>query len=368
MRKSAAGVLFLITAALFLTTAGILFLKGNPRLRDIWAEKTGTEKTEQTRYTATFLDVFDTRTEIMGYGNSEEEFLEQAELLKEKLWYYHRLFDIYNEYEGIQNVKTINDQAGKAPVKVEPEMIEFLKFCKDMYGRTEAQTNIAMGSVLSIWHDYREYGVENPESASLPSMAELTEANGHTDFDHVIIDEEAGTVFLEDESMSLDVGGIGKGYAVEKTAQYARELGMEHLLMSVGGNVCAVGGKMDGTDWKVGIQNPDMEAEEKYIEKVLIRDVSVVTSGNYQRYYTVDGKRYCHIIDPDTLMPAEYAASVTIIAADSGLADAMSTAVYNMPLDEGMDFVNSMGELEAMWVLEDGTVYYSEHFHDYMEK
>ena len=325
-----------------------------------------TGKEGEKRYTATFLDAFDTRTEIVGYGNSEEEFMEQAERLKEKLMYYHRLFDIYHEYEGLNNIKTINDKAGIEPVPVDGEIIEFITFCKDMYGRSEAQVNIAMGSVLSIWHDYREYGIENPEDASLPDMDELKNAAEHVDLYQIIVNEKEGTVYLADERMSLDVGGIGKGYAVQKVCGYAKEIGMENLLISVGGNVCAVGGKRDGSDWKIGIQNPDRDSDEIYVEKVQIKDACVVTSGNYQRYYTVAGKEYCHIIDPDTLVPAEFTASVTIIAADSGVADAMSTAVYNMPVDEAIDFVNGMDDMEALWVLKDGRILYSEHFEDYI--
>ena len=153
---------------------------------------------------------------------------------------------------------------------------------------------------------------------------------------------------------------------MQKVADYAREIGIEKLLISVGGNVCAVGTKLDGTIWKVGIQNPDSESVEKYVQKVNIKDCCVVTSGNYQRYYTVDGIKYCHIIEPETLMPSDYFASVTIIAEDSGVADAMSTAVYNMSLEEGIVFVNGMDNVEAMWILENGSIYYSAQFEAYL--
>ena len=180
------------------------------------------------KYTATFLDVFDTKTEIIGYAESEEVFMRQAELLKEKLFYYHRLYDIYNSYEGLNNLKTINENAGIAEVKVEREIIDLLKLSKEMYKQTNGKVNAAMGSVLSIWHDYREHGVSDPENACLPEMGELKQASEYTDIDHVIIDEDASTVYLEHQEMSLDVGGIGKGYAVQKVAEYARELGMEN--------------------------------------------------------------------------------------------------------------------------------------------
>lgn len=323
---------------------------------------------ELTRYTASFLEVFDTQTQIVGYAENEEAFTAQVENLKEKLTYYHELYDIYNCYDGINNIKTINDNAGVAPVVVDEEIINLLKMSKDIYDRTNGKVNIAMGSVLSIWHDYREQGVEDPEHAALPEMQELEHAANYMDLSHLIIDEEASTVYLEEVEMSLDVGGIGKGYAVQKVAEYAKELGMDNLLISVGGNVCAVGGKYDGTDWKIGIANPDSEEEESYSAKVSVKDYSVVTSGNYQRYYTVDGVRYCHIINPDTLMPANYFASVSIIAKDSGVADALSTAVYNMPFDEGIKFVNEMEDVEAMWIMEDGSISYSEGFQTFLSE
>lgn len=321
---------------------------------------------ELTRYNATFLDVFDTRTEIVGYGASKEEFSAQVELLKEKLIYYNNLYDIYNDYEGINNIKTINDNAGIAPVVVDEEIINLLKFSKEMYELTDGQVNIAMGSVLSIWHDYREHGMADPDNATLPPMDRLVSASVYTDISHLKIDEEASTVYLEEPELSLDVGGIGKGYAVQKVADYAGEIGMENVLISVGGNVCAVGEKIDGSKWRLGIQNPDMSSETEYSEKVDLKDECVVTSGNYQRYYMVDGVRYCHIVDPDTLMPADYFSSVSIITDDSGMADALSTAVYNMPLEEGLAFVNGMDGVEAMWILEDGSIRYSDHFKEYI--
>lgn len=321
---------------------------------------------EATRYSATFLEVFDTKTDIIGYGKTKEEFIGQAELLKEKLVYYNNLYDIYHDYEGINNIKTINDNAGIAPVKVDKEIISLLKLSREMYERTGGQINVAMGSVLSIWHTYREEGVSHPAQAKVPPVEVLEQAAGHTDMKNVIIDEEASTVYLADREMSLDVGSIGKGYAVQCVAEYAKEIGMERLLLSVGGNICAVGSRTDGTNWRVGIQNPDLDSEEMYVKKADIKDTCIVTSGNYQRYYMVDGVRYCHIIDPDTLMPADYFASVSIVTEDSGMADALSTAVYNMPLEEGKAFVDSLDNVEAMWVLEDGSVRYSKNFEQYI--
>ncbi len=324
------------------------------------------QSSELTRYSATFLDVFDTQTEIVGYGTSEEEFTALVEQLKEKLIYYNNLYDIYNDYEGVNNIKTINDNAGIVPVVVDTEIIELLKFSKSMYELSDGQVNIAMGSVLSIWHEYREAGTADPNNAKVPAMEALESAAAHMDISQLIIDEEASTVYLEDSEMSLDVGGIGKGYAVQRVADYARELGVDSILISVGGNICAVGEKTGGSKWTLGIQNPDLSSEEDYALKVKVQDQCVVTSGSYQRYYVVDGGRYCHIIDPDTLMPADYFPSVSIIAEDSGMADALSTAVFNMPLEEGIELVNGIDGVEAVWILEDGSVWYSDNFEEYV--
>ena len=338
------------------------------------------------KYEASFFDVFDTQTQIIGYASSKEQFSEQMSLIKDKFQYYNDLYDIYHDYEGMNNIKTINDNAGIQPVKVDEEIIELLKLGITMDEKTDGNMNIAMGSVLSIWHDYREAGSEDPYSAELPPMDELERAAEHTDIHDIVIDEEASTVYLTDPDMSLDVGSIGKGYAVQKVmrfifcilcnllnritfqkvAEYAKnELGIRYMLFSVGGNVCAIGGHPDGSAWAVGIQNPDVESDQAYIKKVEVQDLSVVTSGNYQRYYTVDGKRYCHIINQDTLMPADNFSSVTIITNDSGMADAYSTAIFNMPLAEGMEFVNQLDGVEAMWILEEGSIQYSDGFEEY---
>ena len=320
---------------------------------------------EKLKYTASFLDIFDTRTEVMGYAYSEDEFSEQVAILKDRLVFYNNLYDIYNDYDGMNNIKTINDNAGIAPVEVDPEIIELLKFSKEMYDLTDGKTNIAMGSVLSIWHEHREHGINDPESATLPDMAELQAAAEHTDISNMIIDEEAGTVYLADPEMSLDVGSTAKGYAVQRVMEYAKEQGMDNILLSLGGNIAGIGGRIDGTSFRIAIQNPDLTSPDPYIEKVDITDGQcVVSSGDYQRYYVVDDKVYCHIINPDTLYPSDTFAAVSVITDDSGMADALSTALYNMTLEEGMEFVDGMDNVEAMWVYHDGTKVYSKHFEE----
>ena len=308
------------------------------------------------QYQGQFFDCFDTVTTITGYAGSQEEFSEKMDLLKQKLLHYHQLYDIYHTYSGINNLKTINDAAGVEAVKVEPEIMELLKLGKEMYEQTKGEFQIAYGSVLSLWHDYREQGMAKPNQAKLPAREELSKRAQHTEMGAVVLDETASTVYLTDKEMSLDVGGIGKGYAVQRLAEYARELGMEHVLISVGGNVSAVGAKIDQKPWRVGVENPDQDSLEPYLCTVDMVDQSIVTSGDYQRYYEVDGKRYCHIIDPHTNMPPEYFASVSVLAKDSGRADALSTALFNMEFEEGLSLVESLEDVEAMWIGKDGEI------------
>ncbi len=317
---------------------------------------------EKKRYEAEFLLLFDTVTQIVGYSESREEFTMQAQLIYDTLKEYHQLYDIYNNYNGINNLKTINDQAGKAPVIVDQRIIDMLLFSKEVYDLSEGKVNAAFGAVLKIWHDYRKEGIENSEKAKLPPVELLMESSKHTDISKMIIDEENSTVFLTDPAMSLDVGAIAKGYSVEEVSKIALKNGFTSGLISVGGNVRAIGIKADtGAPWKVGIQNP-MGQEGDNLSHVNLSNASLVTSGIYERYYIVDGRSCHHIIDPDTLYPAEYFASVSILCPDSGLADALSTSLFNMPFEQGQALIESLPNTEAMWVFGDGKIKYSTNF------
>lgn len=320
---------------------------------------------EQKKYEASFLVLFNSITKVIAYTDTEEEFQSFAEFIHDNLEEYHQLYDIYNDYPDMNNIKTINENAGIAPVKVDRRIIDLLLFSKEAYTLTYGKVNVAMGSVLRIWHNYRTEGIDDPFNAKLPEINELKEAARHIDNNNIIINEADSTVYLTEKEMSLDVGAIAKGYATEQVTQLAIEKGYTDFLLSVGGNTRAVGGKgKDKLPWNVGIQNPDKEAEQSSLYVLELRDLSLVTSGNYERYYTVDGKEYHHIIDPSTLMPAQYFTAVSIICQDSGLADALSTAIYNLPYEEGKALIDKIGDVEALWIFEDKTMKYTENFNN----
>lgn len=310
------------------------------------------------KYQATFLTLFDTVTTIVGFAESEEAFTAVTQSLHDELLVYHQLFDIYNEYDGINNLKTVNDAAGAAPVTVDRKIIDLLLDCKKYHDATNGRVNVAMGGVLRLWHEARNDGIDDPVNAYLPDETALREAAEHASLDAVVIDEAASTVFITDPLVRLDVGAVAKGWAVERAARTAPE----GLLISVGGNIRATGAKDgNGTPWIVGVQDPDNAEEYLHSIYVYAERGSVVTSGDYQRAYAVDGKVYHHIIDPDTLYPASYWRSVTIVCADSGAADALSTALFLLPLEEGREILTRFGA-EAMWVDAEGGIFMSDGF------
>ena len=312
---------------------------------------------EEKQYTATFLTLFDTVTTVVGRAESEDAFTAKAQAIYDELLEYHRLFDIYTDYEGINNLKTVNDNAGIAPVEVDGRIIALLKDCKTYCATTGGSVNAAMGSVLSLWHEARNDSLDDPANAYIPDENALREAAQHMDFGDVVIDEAASTVYIADPALMLDVGAIAKGWAVQQAAENVPS----GMLISVGGNVCATGPKDEnGTAWVIGIQDPD---GGDYLHTIYLTKGSVVTSGDYQRAYSVNAEVYHHIIDPKTLYPSGYFRSVTVICEDSGLADALSTALFVLPLEEGRALLTEYGA-EAMWVDKDGKIHYSSGFEE----
>ncbi len=315
---------------------------------------------EQKQYTASFLNLFDTLTTIVGRAENEGAFQEKAQKIHDELLRYHQLFDIYNEYDNLVNLKTVNDKAGLSPVAVDAEILHLLRDCKEFYAATQGRVNVAMGSVLSLWHEARSEGRDDPANAQLPTLVALREASHHINLDAVILDEAASTVYFSDPQLKLDVGAIAKGWSVQRVAETA-ETG---LLISVGGNVCATGPKDEsGNPWVIGIQNPD--GGEDYLHTLYVQKGSVVTSGDYQRAYMVDETLYHHIIDPDTLFPSKLWRSVSVICSDSGTADALSTALFLLPQEEGQALLDRY-HAEAIWVNAQGERFYSPGFQSYI--
>ena len=312
------------------------------------------------RYSVVFTDSFDTVISFIAFSESEESFNATASQVHDIFLYLHKLYDRYNSYEdeGIINVYTLNQRAKDGPVEVNPLLFSMLQFAKSHYPETNGKTNIAMGAVLALWHNEREYATDHPDNARLPDMDELKSAALHMNIDDLILDPDAMTVEFTDPEMQLDVGAVAKGYATEIVAEMLLAENVTSFIISAGGNVRVGDSPMDGRpNWGIGLQAPDGDvfAKSEIAETLFLSNCSVVTSGDYQRYYTVDGTRYAHLIDPDTLMPGNAFRSVTIITKDSGYADLLSTAAFLMPYEDSRAFVESLDDVEGIWLFPDGS-------------
>ena len=199
----------------------------------------GGQYTDRSRLISSYY--FNTRSTIYTYKDESDEPIERyLKIADEVLSYYHKLFDIYFEHDGMNNLRTINKNAGKAPVEVSEEMLDFLEYCKELYTITSGKTNVMLGSVLKLWHDAREdamddFGYLNPDD--LPTAEELAKANEHTSIDLLVIDREAGTVYISDRKASIDVGAIAKGYTVDIIVDRLVAEGADSVALNIGSDI-----------------------------------------------------------------------------------------------------------------------------------
>ncbi len=330
--------------------------------------KTDSSKTSSVTdsYSNTSLtEVFNTVYSFKEYSTNHDLSVSHFKASEKLLQKYTELFDIYNDYEDINNLKTINDNAGIQPVEVDQAIIDLLDEAKKFYTYSNGEFDITIGSLLKVWHTYREAGIEkneNGELGEIPSEEELKEAASHKGWDKVEIDYDNKTVYITDKDVSLDVGGIAKGYATELVAKTMQDTGMTCGILNVGRNIRLIGTKEDSS-WTVGITDPDGDPDGKYPNGLVLLSLdsedSVVTSGDYERYYkAVDGNNYPHIVDPATMYPARYYRSVSIVTKDSGAADCLSTSLFTMSIEDGKQLLKTYSEIsgnecDAVWIVED---------------
>ena len=307
---------------------------------------------QQNLYSATWFDLFDTVAIVQGYADSQDSWNAQTQAMYSDLQRYNELFDIYHHYDGVINLYDVNARAAAAPVQVSDELYAFLRWCKDTaYPAANGATNIAAGAVLRLWHDARE-----SDSPVPPDADAIAAALAHIDVEDLVLDDAAQTVYFADPEMALDVGAVGKGYAVEQTARAAQARGLTSALLNIGGNVRAIGTKPGGKPWTAGVENPWGD-DPAYIQAVELADGdSLVISGDYQRYFEYDGVRYAHLIDLTTGYPARYVSSVAVLArADTGgLADALSTGLFCLPEETGQALA-AQNHYAVLWMRPDET-------------
>lgn len=316
----------------------------------------------------TYYDLFDTVISYLEYPDSKEDFEKHAKLLEEEYKRLHKLYDRYNSYEGINNVKTINDKAGKEAVVVDKDLFNLIKYAIESYDKTLGKVNIASGALLEVWHLNRLQNQDlNDKQTKLPKMEDLKEAAKYMDIKSIVLDEEKSSVYIDNDKTSIDLGSIAKGYATELVAKKLEEAGVKHASISAGGNIRLIGTRGgDREIWGIGIQNPDTEAAD-YLETLYIGQTSVVTSGDYERYFLHNGKKYHHLIDTKTLMPGGDYNSVTIITQDSGEGDLLSTAIFLSSKEEAEEILKNYPNAGVLWGKIGEKVEFTENIKKYMK-
>ena len=295
----------------------------------------------------TYTDtLFDTVISVQIFDSVDEDVLEGCEKLCKK---YDSMFS--NKIEDSE-ISRINS-AGGNPVEVSKETIKLIM--KGIYysEMSDGAFDITIAPVSSLW----DFKAETP---SVPSPEAIAEAVSHVNYENIIIRDN--TVKLADPQAGIDLGAIAKGYIADRIKDYLEEEGVRHAMINLGGNVLAMGSKLDGSDYNIGIQKPFDETGEP-ITSVKISDKSVVTSGIYQRYFKADGKIYHHILDPNTGYPCENNLySVTILTDSSLTADALSTTCFLLGYDRGMKLINQLDNVDAVFITNDNQIHYSKNF------
>lgn len=251
----------------------------------------------------------------------------------------------------------LNASSGIAPFKVNDTLFDIIQ--KGVYYSelTNGSFDLSVGPIVKLW------SIGLPE-ARVPSQAEIDAALPLIGYESIILDEDASTVYLEKPHMQLDLGGIAKGYTADAIADLLTSKGVEHAIIDLGGNIYTLGTKVDGSSWKVGIQDP-FESRNNTVGYISVANQSIVTSGIYERYLEADGKKYHHILNPSTGYPFDNdLAGITIISDKSIDGDALSTSVFSKGLQEGMEFVQTLPGIDAIFITKDSKVYITEGLKD----
>lgn len=280
---------------------------------------------------------FDTVVQIEIWG-ADQEIVEHCREICE---YYEQLLSITVEDSEISAI----NHAGGQPVKVSDETAELIKLGIKYGDLSGGLFDITIAPVSTLWN------FKDNETGTLPDPAALEEAVTHVDYRQIQVDKD--TVTLSDPDARIDLGGIAKGYIADRLKDYLEEEGVRHALINLGGNMAAVGDRYGGGPFRIGLQKP-FASEGTAMTSVEITDQSVVTSGCYERYFEKDGTIYHHILDPRTGYPIQNGLyQVTIISDSSADGDALSTACYALGLEKGMELIESLEGIEAVFVTSD---------------
>ncbi|WP_440961622.1 FAD:protein FMN transferase [Paenibacillus nitricinens] len=303
-------------------------------------------KGEEKSLSQTFY-IYDTVVNIKVFGATvEQKNMDDIQHMLERMD-----MELSRTKEGGETY-AINQAAGKEAVVVSDETMDVIKqsiqYAKEMDGLFDP----TIGPLIDLWNI-------GSGGDKVPPQADIDKAKSLTNYKDVEIDEAAKTVKLMKENMVLDLGGIGKGYAADRIADYLKEQGLNSAMINLGGSsIIALGKKPNGTEWNIGLQDPD-QSRGTQLGTIKISDEVIDASGVYERYFMQDNVRYHHILDPRTGYPSQNGLkSLTIMSPNATDADALSTGVFLMGIEEGMKYLEALPEgVEAFFITDDNKIY-----------
>lgn len=289
---------------------------------------------------------FDTVVSITLYGTENEHLIEECFSLMEK---YEAMLSRTKEESDIWKINHSNGAVTKVTEETASLIEKALTYCELSRGAFD----ITIAPVVDLWDFHGE--------GALPDTDLLVQAVSHVDYHNVQV--QGTSVTLSDSEAAIDLGGIAKGYIADKLKEFLVSEGVTSGLIDLGGNILTIGQKMDGSDWNIGIRKPFAQTAGELVAAVPVKDLSVVTSGTYERYFEKDGVLYHHILNPKNGYPAETGVlSVSILSSSSAEGDALSTTCFLMGLEQGMELIEAMDGVEAMFITEDGAMHKSSGF------
>ncbi|MBB6478457.1 FAD:protein FMN transferase [Spirochaeta isovalerica] len=281
---------------------------------------------------------------------------------------FDQAFDIIAQEEQLMSLQVpdsdlskVNRSAGVSAVKVSPDTLEVLGAALNYASMSGGAFDPSIAPLVELW------GIVTGDAVSPPDPLEIEPVRSLTDYTKVLIDDKSETVFLENKGMKVDLGAIAKGYVGDRVKDFLLSQGVERGIINLGGNIVVIGSKPGNEPWKIGIQNP-FDNRGRHIGLVSVSDSTVVTSGIYERFFMYEGKRYHHILDPWTGYPVDNElASVSIIAEKSMDADALSTSLFVLGIDKGLQLIENINGAEAIFVTKEKEIVLSSGAGDFFE-
>lgn len=261
-----------------------------------------------------------------------------------------RVADLMNANDPNSEVALINKNAGIKPVKVSPETFKLLELCQRYSELSGGAFDITVRPLVELW------GIGKKDKF-VPSDEEIRQVLQLVDYRKVVLDPKERTVFLPVLGMGVDLGGVAKGYGADRAREVLRENNVLSALIDAGGNMWTVGVRPDGKKWRIAIRHPRKEISSGVLAILPNQDLTLVTSGDYERYFLRDGVRYHHIFDPHTGFPARSSLSTTIVGTNSAEADILSTAVFVLGAEKGLALIRQLGHVGTIIVTPESEVF-----------